>query len=57
MNLKLFADHCSSNFIIQDLLTAGHEVLKLRDYIPVESSDPEVILAAQGLDDLFLLTE
>jgi predicted nuclease of predicted toxin-antitoxin system len=54
MNLKLFADHCISNFIIQELLKAGHEVLKLRDYIPVESSDPEVILAAQGLDAILL---
>jgi predicted nuclease of predicted toxin-antitoxin system len=54
MNLKLFADHCISNFIIQELLKAGHEVLKLRDYIPVESSDPEVILSAQGLDAILL---
>ena len=54
MNLKLFADDCISNFIIQELRKAGHEVLKLRDYIPIESSDPAVILAAQGLDAILL---
>jgi len=54
MGLRLFADHCISNFIVQELLKAGHEVLKLKDYIPVESSDPVVISAAQKLDSILL---
>ncbi len=54
MALRLFADHCISNFIIKELRKAGHEVLKLKDHIPVESSDPTVILAAQDLDSILV---
>lgn len=54
MGLRLLADHCVSNFIIQELLKGGHEVLKLKDGIPVESSDPAVISAAQQLDSILL---
>jgi hypothetical protein len=42
MGLRLFTDHCISIFIIQELLKAGHEVFKLKDYIPVESSDQKL---------------
>ena len=54
MGLRLFTDHCISNFIIQELLKAGHEVFKLKDYIPVESSDPTVILTAQDHDSILV---
>lgn len=54
MGLRLFADHCISNFIIQELLKAGHEVVKLKDYIPVESSDPTVISAARDHDSILV---
>ena len=43
MGLRFFADHCVSNAIISTLRDAGHEVLRLRDHIPVESPDPVVI--------------
>jgi len=39
MSLKFFADHCVANSIIQSLRDAGYEVLRLRDYIPPESSE------------------
>jgi predicted nuclease of predicted toxin-antitoxin system len=54
MGLRLFTDHCISNFIIQELLKADYEVLKLKDYIPVESSDPTVISTAQDLDSILV---
>ncbi len=54
MGLRFFADHCVSNAIISTLRDAGHEVLWLRDHIPVESPDPVVIAKAQQLDTLLL---
>ena len=54
MGLLFFADHCVSNAIIQTLRDAGHEVLRLRDQLPVESPDPVVIAKAQELDALLL---
>ena len=54
MGLRLFTDHCISNFIIQEFLKAGHEVFRLKDHIPVESSDSTVISAAQDLDSILV---
>jgi predicted nuclease of predicted toxin-antitoxin system len=54
MGLRFFADHCVSNAIISTLRDAGHEILRLRDHIPVESPDPVVIAKAQQLDTLLL---
>jgi len=54
MGLKFFADHCIPNSIIQRLLDARHEVLRLKDYIPVESADPLVIATAQRLDSILI---
>jgi len=54
MGLRFFADHCISNSIIQMLLDAGHEVLRLKDHIPIESPDPVVIATAQKLDSILI---
>ena len=54
MGLPLFADHCVSNAIMQTLRDAGHEVLRLRDHLPIESPDPVVMAKAQELDALLL---
>ena len=54
MGLRFFADHCIPNSVIQGLLDAGHEVLRLRDFIPIESTDPIVIAAAQELDSILI---
>jgi predicted nuclease of predicted toxin-antitoxin system len=54
MSLRFFADHCISNSIIQTLRAAGHEVLRLRDYIPVDSPDQAVISKAQELDSILV---
>jgi len=54
MGLKFFADHCIPNSIIQRLLDAGHEVLRLKDHIPIESPDPLVIATAQRLNSILI---
>lgn len=54
MGFRFFADHCISNAMMQVLRDAGHEVLRLRDYLPVESPDPLVIAQTQQLDALLL---
>ena len=52
MGLRFFADHCISNYIIEALREAGHEVFRLRDYMPQESNDLAVISKAQ--DSIFV---
>ena len=54
MSLRFFADHCVPNSVIQTLLQAGHEILRLRDHIPPDSSDQLVISKAQELDAILL---
>src|SRR5215469_12884255 len=50
MALRFLADHCVSNFIIQTLRDAGHEVFRLQDLLPPESVDAVVIAKAQEID-------
>jgi len=54
MALRFFADHCVSNIIIESLAAAGHEVLRLKDHLPVESPDSVVIAEAQELGAILL---
>jgi predicted nuclease of predicted toxin-antitoxin system len=54
MGLRFFADHCVPNSVIQGLFDASHEVIRLRDHIPIESPDSIVIAAAQELDSILV---
>jgi predicted nuclease of predicted toxin-antitoxin system len=54
MNIRFFADHCVSNYVIQDLRNAGHEVLRLKNHIPTDSPDSVVISKAQELDAILI---
>jgi|SRR5208337_1890250 len=54
MALRFFADHCVSSLIIQSLAAAGHEVLRLKDHLPVESPDSAVIAKSQDLGAVLL---
>lgn len=54
MGLRFFADHCVPNSVIQGLFDASHEVIRLRDQIPIESPDSIVIAAAQELDSILV---
>ena len=47
MGLKFFCDHCVSNSVMESLRRQGFEVLRLKDFIPMDSSDQLVISAAQ----------
>jgi hypothetical protein len=46
MALRFLANHSVSNFTVQTIREANHEVLRLRDVLPVESSDMVVMNAA-----------
>jgi len=54
MTLRLFADHCVSNYIVEALRDGGCEVIRLRDAMPPESPDPAVIAKAQELGCILL---
>src|SRR5271167_4620665 len=54
MALRFLADHCVSNSTVQSLREVNHEVLRLRDVLPVESSDTVVITKAQEIDAILL---
>ena len=54
MKLRLFADQCVPLEIIETLRQQGHEVLLLRDYLPVRSPDSLVIAKAQELESLLV---
>ena len=54
MALRFLADHCVSNSTVQSLREANHEVLRLKDVLPVESSDMVVITKAQEIDAILL---
>ena len=54
MSLRFLADHCVPNLVIQTLQNAGHEVLRLRDYMSADSPDQLVITRAQHLNAILL---
>ena len=54
MSLRFFADHCVPNSVIQVLQGSGYEVLRLRDYLPADSSDQLVIAKAKELNAILL---
>jgi len=54
MSLKLFADHCVPNSLINFFRMRGDVVFVLREHIPMESPDPEVIEKAQNLEAILL---
>ncbi|MCL5773867.1 MAG: DUF5615 family PIN-like protein [Firmicutes bacterium] len=54
MGLRFFADHCVPNYIVKTLQDAGHEVFLLKDYIPADSTDIDVISKAQEFNSILL---
>jgi|SRR5271170_1252001 len=54
MALRFLADHCISNSIVQALRNASHEVVHLREVLPVESPDSIVIAKAQEIGTILL---
>ena len=54
MGLQFLADHCVPNSVIQTLRDSNHDVLRLRDILPVESPDAIVIAKALDLGKILL---
>jgi len=54
MALRFFADHCLPRTVVKILLNEGHEVLNLKDHMPPDSTDSEVIRKAQELDSILV---
>jgi predicted nuclease of predicted toxin-antitoxin system len=54
MALRFLADHCVSNSTVQSPREAHHDVLRLKDVLPVESLDTIVIAKAQEIDAILL---
>ena len=54
MALRFFLDHCVANSVGAALAAGGHEVHRLRDHLPTDSSDPVVIAKAQQLDAILV---
>ncbi len=52
--MRFFADHCIPKTVIKALQGAGHEALRLKDYIPPDSSDPVAIAKAWELDCILI---
>ena len=54
MSLKFFADHCIPRSVIEMLRCANHDVKLLKEYIPIDSPDLEVISKAQELGAILI---
>ena len=54
MPLRFFADQCVSRSIMEALEAEGYEVLRLKDYLPINAPDPDVLAKAQELDAILV---
>lgn len=54
MALRFLADHCVSNYVVQTLRDAGHNVFRLQDLLSPSSSDAVVIAKAQEIDSVLV---
>ncbi len=54
MSLRFLADQCVPREISEHLRDEGHEVVLLRDVLPIRSPDPAVLAKAQELGAILL---
>jgi predicted nuclease of predicted toxin-antitoxin system len=52
--MRFFADHCVPRSVNVALAEDEHEVVRLREELPTDASDPDVIETAQRLDAVLL---
>ena len=50
MRLRFFTDHCVPTSVIEALLGGGHEVLILKQHIPKNSNDADVLAKAHEIN-------
>ena len=54
MSLRFFIDQCVPASIADALRGAGHDVILLREVLPIRALDPKVIAKAQALDAILV---
>ncbi len=54
MSLRLYIDQCVPRSVSESLRDNGHAVELLRQHLPINAKDPEVIASAQSLDALLV---
>ncbi len=54
MSLRFFTDHCVPTSVTEALQGSGHEVLILKQHIPKNSHDADVIAKAQEIDAILV---
>jgi predicted nuclease of predicted toxin-antitoxin system len=54
MSLRFFTDHCVPTSVIEALRGGGHEVLILKQHIPKNSDDADVIAKAQEINAILV---
>ena len=54
MALRFLAEHCVSNTVVRTLRDTTHEVVRLKDILPVESPDSIVIAKALEINAILL---
>lgn len=52
--MRFFADHCVPRSVGEALAGEGHEVERLREHLPTDAPDREVMQAAQRLNAILL---
>jgi predicted nuclease of predicted toxin-antitoxin system len=54
MNVRFFVDQCVPLSVCESLRQAGYQAEILRDHLPINAKDPDVIAQAQTLDAVLL---
>ena len=54
MSLRFFTDQCVPKSVTESLGQAGHEVLLLKEHLPIGSDDPVVIAESQKLSAILV---
>jgi predicted nuclease of predicted toxin-antitoxin system len=54
MSVRLFMDQCVPRSVGESLRKAGYAIELLRQHLPINAKDPEVIASAQSLDALLI---
>ncbi len=54
MSVRFFVDQCVPRSVGESLREAGYQVELLRDHLPIDAKDPDVIATAHKLDAVLL---
>jgi predicted nuclease of predicted toxin-antitoxin system len=54
MSLRLYIDQCVPRSVTESLSKSGHTVELLRDHLPINAKDPDVIASVQSLNAVLI---